>query len=117
MGVAEARKFRISSRSLAAIIPLVTLLATSIFWNLRQHRLLEQKHIADQREEATRAKAEAERTAARMKKNAEWAASDARVQQLYREINNLSQFNERLVSEPGETPRKIDSAGKDDGSP
>lgn len=78
MDVAGARKFHVSSRSLALIILLITLLAASVFWNFRQHRLIAQKYMADQREEAARAKAETERAAARMKKNAERAASDAR---------------------------------------
>ena len=117
MDVAGARKFRVSSRSLALIVPLVTLLATSIFWNLRQHRLIEQEHLADQRAEAARAKEEAERTAARMRKNTAWAASDARLQRLYREINNLSQINERLVSEPQQSmPRKIENPVEDGGT-
>jgi hypothetical protein len=118
MDVAGARKFPISSRALVLIISLVTLLAASIFWNLRQHRLIEQKHMADQRKEAARANEEADRATARLKKNAEWAASDARVQQLYQEINNFSQIQERLVSErPQSTPRKIDELGETDGSP
>jgi uncharacterized membrane protein (DUF106 family) len=111
MDVAGARKFHISRRSLAMVIPLITLLMTSVFWNLRQHQLIEQKHIAAQREEAARVKEEAKQTAERMKKNAEWAASDARVQQLYREISNLSEVNERLVSEPQRSAsRKIANA-------
>jgi hypothetical protein len=100
MNVAGAWKFHVSSRSLALIIPLVTLLAASVFWNLRQNRLIEEKRIADQREEAARAKTETERVVAQMKKKAEWAASDARVQQLYREISDFSEINERLLSQP-----------------
>ncbi len=118
MDVVGARKFRVSSRSFTLIIPLVTLLAASVFWNLRQHRLIEQKHITDQREKAARASDEANRMAARMKKNAEWAASDARVQQLYQEIANFSQINERLLSQPQRsTSRKKDAPDEDNGSP
>jgi uncharacterized membrane protein (DUF106 family) len=110
MDVAGARKFHISRRSLVMVIPLITLLMTSVFWNLRQHQLIEQKRIAAQQEEAARTREEAERATARMKKNAEWAASDARVQQLYREISNLSEINEQLVSEPRRsTPTKIEN--------
>jgi hypothetical protein len=110
MDVPGARKFHGSGRWLALITPLVILLTASVFWNLRQHRLIEQKHLAAQREEAARIKEETERAAARMKKNAEWAASDARVQQLYREIASFSQINERLLSElPRSELRKTDS--------
>ena len=64
MSIAGARKFRVSTRSLAMVIALAALLSASVFWNLRQHQLIEQKRIADQREEAARAKEEAERTTA-----------------------------------------------------
>jgi hypothetical protein len=118
MNVTGARKFHVSSRSLALTIPLVTLLAASVFWNLHQHRKIEQKHLAVQREEAARAREENERVAARLKKNAEWAASDARVQQLYREIESFSQINERLLSETQRSePRKIDSPTEADDLP
>ena len=118
MDVAGARKFHISSRSLAMVILLITLLTTSVFWNFRQHQFIEQKRIAVQQEEEARAREEAERATARMKKNAEWAASDARVQQLYREISNLSEINERLVSEPRpSTPTKIENAVEPGDSP
>ena len=118
MDVAGAWKFRISSQSLVLIIPLATVLAASIFWNLRQHRLIEQKHMADQRTEAALAKQGADRAAARLKKNAEWAASDARVQKLYQEISNFSQIQERLTSEPQrKTLSKIDNLNEPDGSP
>ena len=118
MSIAGARKFRVSTRSLAMVIALAALLSASVFWNLRQYQLMEQKRVADQREEAARVKEEAERTTARMKKNAQWAASDARVQQLYREISNLSQINERLVSEPQRrASSKIDNADEAGASP
>ena len=118
MSIAGARKFRVSTRSLAMVIALAALLSASVFWNLRQYQLMEQKRVADQREEAARVKEETERTTARMKKKAEWAASDARVQQLYQEITNLSQINERLVSEPPRSaPSKIDNADEAGASP
>lgn len=118
MNVTGAWKFRVSTRSWVLIIPLVTLLVASALWNLHQHQLIEQDRIAAQRKEAARVKEEAERAEARRKKNAEWAASDARVQQLYREINNLSQVNERLLSQPKQsTPKKIGDPGDADGLP
>ena len=118
MSIAGTRKFHVSRRSLVMIIALAALLSASVFWNLRQHQLIEQKRLADQREEAARVKEETERTTARMKKKAEWAASDARVQQLYQEISNLSQINERLVSEPPRSASsKIDNAGEAGASP
>ena len=81
MDIEGARKFRVSNRSLTLIIPLVTLLVASVFWNIRQHRLIEQQRlraIGLQREEAARPGRKPSGQEARMKKNAEWAASDAR---------------------------------------
>ena len=48
-----------------------------------------------------------------MKRNAAWAASDARVQQLYREISNLTQIHEHVLSptqHERSTPRKKDDS-------
>ena len=100
MDVGGAWMVRVSSRSLVMIIALVTALVGSVFWNLRQHGLIEQKRMAAQQEEGARTEAEAKRVAARIKKNAEWAASDARVQQLYREIENLTRINDQALSQP-----------------
>jgi hypothetical protein len=99
----DTGKFRVSTRSLMVIIPAVTLLAASLTWNVRQYVLIEQlrlRELAAKREETARAAAEARQAEARLKKNAEWAASDARVQQLYREIDGLSQISERVFAEP-----------------
>jgi uncharacterized membrane protein (DUF106 family) len=118
MNVAGAWKFHVSSQSWALIVPLVILLMSSAFWNLYQHRLIEEDRTAAQQKEAARTQEEADRAEARRKKNAEWAASDARVQQLYREINNLSEINERLLSQPQRSaPKKIDDVGRADGLP
>ena len=98
-----ARMFRISSRSAVVIVGLSTILVVSGFWNCRQYQLIEHlrsRERAAQEAEAHRAKAETERAEARRKTKAEWAASDARLQQLYREINTLSQINEHILQEP-----------------
>jgi uncharacterized membrane protein (DUF106 family) len=118
MNVAGAWKFHVSSRLRALIIPLVILLMASVFWNLYQHRVIEQDRTATQQKEIAAVQKEAERAEARRKKNAEWAASDARVQQLYREINNLSEINERLLSQPQRSaPKKTNDLGDIDGLP
>jgi hypothetical protein len=117
-------KFRVSNRLLAMIIiPLVTLLAVSVLWNFRQQRLIEQERLraaASQREEAARVREQAAREEARAKRNAAWAASDARVQQLYREISNLSQIHERVLAptqHERSTPRKKDDSVEAAGFP
>ena len=115
MGVEGSRKFGLSKRSLGLIIPMVTLLVVSLFWNLRQSRLIadERVRVTDaQRRETARAKEESEREEARKKRNARWAASDARLQELYREIDTLSRVNEQVLSRPQpkrSTPAKIDN--------
>ena len=103
------------------IIPLVTLVMVSMFWNLRQQRIIAQEHlraVAAEQADAARVREKVTRDEERAKRNAAWAASDARVQQLYREITNLSQINERLVAEPRRsTPRKVDEVGDASDSP
>jgi len=90
-----------------AIVGLSTILAMSGLWNCRQYQVIEglrSRERAAQEAEARRANAEAERAEAQRKRKAEWAASDARLQQLYREINTLSQINEHISEEP--VPRR-----------
>ena len=102
-----ARMFLNSSRSAMAIVGLSTILALSGLWNCRQYQVIEHlrsRERAAQEGEARRANAEAGRAEAQRKKKAEWAASDARLQQLYREINTLSQINEHISQEP--VPRR-----------
>jgi Tfp pilus assembly protein PilX len=123
MNIKKTRKFRVSNQSLALIITLVTLLVVSIFWNLHQQRLIKQEHlqaVAVQRAEAARVSEQAVQDEARAKRNAAWAASDARVQQLYREINSLSQINEQLLAPTDQqriTPAKKDDSVEPAGSP
>jgi len=96
-------RFRLSNQSWALITPLVVLLALSVSWNLRQSQLITEKHsriAMAQREEQTHAQEEAKRTEVLKKKNAKWASSDARLQELYREIDTLSHLNERVLSHP-----------------
>ena len=116
MDVTGARKFRVSSRSLMLIIPMFTLLVASGIWNLRQHRLIEQQRLrvaAAEQEETARVAAEAVRVEARTKKNAEWAASDRRVKQLYREIDDLSRMSEQVLRSP--CVKRLSSNGDSDG--
>jgi hypothetical protein len=110
MGTTGTGKFRLSGRLWAVIISLVSLLVISVCWNLRQSQL-----IANERErsiavlkskEAARVRREAEEAEARTKRNAKWAASDARLQELYREINSLSRLNEQVLTQPQARPKK-----------
>jgi len=123
MDVEGTRKFRLSKRSSALIIPLVTLLVVSVLWNLRQSRLIaeeRQRVTAAQSKETARAKVEAEQVAARKKRNAKYVGSDARLQQLYREIDTLSRLNEHVITQPQpqrKTPPPIDNPAATIGFP
>jgi hypothetical protein len=115
MDIVGTRKFQLSKRSLALAVSLITLLGISVFWNLQQRRLIAAEHqrlMTVQKKETTRANEAAEQAAARKKRNAKWAGSDARLQQLYREIDTLSRLNEQVVAQPQpkrSTPPAIDN--------
>jgi hypothetical protein len=115
-------KARVSSRPAIVTILVVVVLAGLAFRTIRQSRLIAEQRLriaAVEREEAARAAAEAERATARTKRNTEWAASDARVQQLYREIDTLSRINERVLAKPPKalsTPVKADDEPLEDES-
>jgi hypothetical protein len=118
-----AMKFRVPNRTLWVIIPLVTLLVASGIGNIRQYRIIERlraRELAMQQETAARVQAEAEREKARLKKKADWAASDARVQQLYQEIDTLSQISEHTLAQPVQhqaTPVNATGHGRADNMP
>jgi F0F1-type ATP synthase membrane subunit b/b' len=108
MDVRGARKFRLASRYLVLIIPLLVVLVVSIIWNVRQYRLIEyerQRSLATEREKAERDATELARTQARREKKAEEAAANQRMQELYREIDNLSQISDRLLTQPVRQPK------------
>jgi hypothetical protein len=103
MDVGRGLKFRASSYSLLLIIPLCVLLGASAAWNLWQHNLLEQQQRQSSaaapltREEATRADMEAKPDQAQLKRKAVSAEDKARVDQLYKELENLGRLNEQLL--------------------
>jgi hypothetical protein len=123
MDVQEARKFFVSHRSSVLVILLVILVVISLTWNVRQYRLIKrerQRTIATERAKAEREATEAARTQARREKKADEAAANQRMQQLYREIDNLSQISDRLLTEPVRQPKvpsTVDSLEGADGSP
>jgi hypothetical protein len=99
----EVGKLHLSHRSWQLIMPLVVTLMASLLWNYRQIRLIEQERqriVAVEHEQATHAKKEIERQDERAKRNTRWKAMDARVQQLYREIDGLSHINEQISMQP-----------------
>jgi hypothetical protein len=120
----RVRKFGVLNRSLMLVIPLGGLLLASAIWNVRQYRLVEQQRLRaaaaarDARAAAIRAEAEAEQV--KLKKKAANAEMDARVSQLYQEINALTRMSEQiLLREPSlhGTPAKKDGRGVAAGVP
>ena len=123
MDVQEARKFFVRHWSSVLVILLVVLVVISLTWNVRQYRFIKrerQRTIATERAKSEREASEAARTQAAREKKADEAAANQRVQQLYREIDNLSQISDRLLTEPVRQPKvpiTVDSLEGADGSP
>ena len=90
----------VSNRSRIFTISVCTLFLASVTWNVRQYNQLAQQHLRDLVEEEQHkalAEAQALRVQERVAKKAERDAADARVQQLYQEINSLSRINDVLA--------------------
>jgi hypothetical protein len=123
MDVRGAWRFRVASRSLVQIIPLLVLLVLSLIWNVRQYRLIEyerQRALTTEREKAKQDAAEVARAQARRQKKAEEATANQRMQQLYRELDNLSQISDRLLTQPVRQPKSpsaVDGLEAGDGPP
>jgi len=116
MEVEGARKFGVSNRSLMLVIPLCSLVLASGIWNVQQYQFTEQQRLKavavarEARVEAARAAAESER--ATLDRKAANAKADARVDQLYQEINNLTRMSEQVLLRD---PRPRDTSAKQDG--
>ena len=124
MDVPTARRFRVTGRSLVLSFPLLILLVVSVTWNVWQYRQMEYLHgrmRVTEREKTKETTSEEARTQAHRAREAENAAArNERMQQLYREIDNLSQMNERLLAQPVQQPASqstIDSPEAADAPP
>jgi hypothetical protein len=123
MDIRGAGKFHVASRSSVLITLLFILVVVSLIWNVRQNRLIEharQQRIATERAKAEQAATEAARAQVWREKKAAEAAAIERMQQLYREIDNLSQISERLVAQPmrqSTAPSTTSSREAAEGSP
>ncbi len=102
MDAARACEVRVAAnRLLLIVIPLSALLAVSVGWNVQHHRT--------DRDRSARAKAQdrASRAAdalakeyadrAKLKRQARETQSNARIQQLQQEIDNLTRVTERIL--------------------
>jgi hypothetical protein len=124
MDVGSAWKLGASNRALWLVIPLCAVLLASATWNVRQYRTLQERRLqteaADRAARAAAEQAEAEAKRAQTEKKAERAAADARVQQLYEEINNLTRMSEQVMlrnPSPGRTQVTKDSKVEFPGAP
>ena len=120
----RAWKFVAANRSLMIVIPMSALLLASLSWNVWQHRLdrdrREQAKAKERSATAAVALAREYADRAQLKRQARDAESDARLQQLYQEINNLTRVSERILlpNEPsGRAPATTDGPEKAADSP
>jgi hypothetical protein len=108
----RAWKFGTANRSVLLLIPVSALLLASVSWNVWQYRLDRDRRAqakeAERSAKAAVALVKEEANRARLRKQARDAESDARIQQLYKEINNLTRASEGILL-PRETTRTIPS--------
>jgi hypothetical protein len=101
MDFGGSQKLGAVNRSLLLVVPLSALLLAFIGWNVCHYRL-DQEHRTDVLSEeraskATVALAKEESDRANLKKRSRDAESNARIQQLYEEINNLTRVGEGVL--------------------
>jgi hypothetical protein len=113
MDAGKARKLMASNWSSVLISVLCVLLLVSVVWNFRQYRLAEVRRlqvVAMERDMSERAaRAQVQVTKARSKRKA--AATDVRVDQLYREIENLSRISEQIMLRSHRPPELLTEKG------
>jgi hypothetical protein len=120
----RARQLCALNRSLFLVIPLSILLLASFGWNVWRYQLdqdqrAQAKH-AERTKKAAAALANEEAERAQLRRKARYAQSDARIQQLYNEINHLTEVSEKtLLPNPaiGNAPDRSASQDKTAGAP
>ena len=95
----RAGQFHAANRSLLLVIPLSILLLISVSWNVWHHRFdqdrLARAQAAECAGKAAAAFAREEANRAVLKRRAKYEQSEARIRQLYDEINHLTRVSER----------------------
>jgi hypothetical protein len=123
MNIWGLRKFDRLCQSSVRTILLLSVLAISLLCNAWQYRLIKAERgqtIVAERMKAERDAAEADERRLRRVKQTKESAATERLQQLYREIENLSEMNGRLLAEPlpqPTSPNVISSLKATDGQP
>ena len=97
----RARQLCALNRSLFLVIPLSILLLASFGWNIWRYRLDQDRHAqvkhAERTKKAAAALVKEEAEATQLRRKARYAQSDARIQQLYNEINHLTEVSEKTL--------------------
>jgi hypothetical protein len=123
MDVWAVQKIFGTSQSFKLTILLLSLLVVSLVCNAWQYRLIKderQHRIAIEIKKAECDTVEAEQTQVRREKKAKEIAANERMQQLYREIENLTELSGRLLIQPisqPTSPNVISSLDVTDDSP
>jgi hypothetical protein len=92
---------------------LLCLLVVLLSWNLRQYWQINDQHERTITEERKRTSLDVDnitRAWTRQERQAKEARANERLEQLYREIDSLSQLSSRLVAEPAQQPRPTDES-------
>ena len=101
MDLKRAWKLCAANRSLRFLIPMAVLLLISVGWNIWNYQLNRKQQAEAVKEEhpskIVRTPITAEAKLAESKRRARDAKTDARVQQLYDEINQLTKLSERVI--------------------
>ncbi len=101
-------KFSVARRSILLVLLLLSVLIISLIWNVQQYQLINDKHrhkIASEQEKAALDMASAARIQAQREKRAKEAVANKRMEELYREIDNLSQLGSQLLAQPIREPK------------
>lgn len=116
MNLKRAVQVCATSRSLLVAISLSILALATVGWNVWHHQVEQQRiaqaKAAEREREAAVASARETADRAEFKRRAREARSDARVQELYNEINQLTEASERYVlpdqaAKPDSTSAKV----------
>lgn len=107
MNVQGIWKFAVARQSILLVVTLLSLLVISLMWNVRQYQVIddERRHkIATERQKAALDVADAAPIQAQRLKQAKEAAANKRMEELYHEIDNLSQLSSQLLAQPKREP-------------
>ena len=104
MDAQRARKFLESVGPAQILLPVCILLAASLLLNFWQYARIQKQHSVTVSFKGATAHAEANKQEVDLKRKKARAEADKRVDQLYKDLENLSRLNDQILS-PGEHAR------------